>query len=796
MDSTETILVAEGQTTATNTTLIVEAKSSKGEDKPKCPEKTVVSTAATETVERRALFIDREDCKEDPSTEDSPKSIFADDAEENTNIQTSMKSERNHASLGGTNFNAGSAELYRNAQLQYSTVNIQQAWFQMPNPPLLYSSHIAQARQVPGSSHSCVSCEEVPSNEARIVVTVLKAMDEDSDTRLGSLEDSIPETPKQYYHWFGVTCDNIFKAYQTVYSRLDSVSFESSRSDDAFNTAIRKIRSREPFELWSLELDVLGHLKREDVDVGQDVFVQLFHVTKLLWVNLRDVGRIEPPVSQLVLFTSSPYCHVILILTLLKHPSSEQLKEWAESPERERRYTDFSKVAQRVAGKDRYASLYRNSDFRESDERRRLLVEGRASTTLFNCLSNACVKGCHEEHTAYLSLKPEDSESKDNRKGTDSTNDSNPSSPIQSFQWKCHMAFESTDTDSLIWLKVESSLQYVEFEDSNVSNETHVPGSYDSKPDDDDTTHPSAARMEPTPPLSPDGTKQQGVKRKRDPSPHPETAPVQKKAKTDSHQPTNINTPLTPLSTIELCPGILVGQYTRTHTIMKLADGCGNGHRISYLPMGRRPAEGTQDKWLSFSEIMEEEPYQTYKKLWILTSCRLIAEAVLKCPGPFDFDPKDRNQRFEQRLMFRLCKIDNPKEDGPVPYLRVIIENLTPPSEFGDAQTLQARRKSLLLSLGWILLLLVLDKQKRPSTKQLERMSDGDRLGLIKSMASDTESWMPEGYRQLVEHCADFFQTGQHQGDQITDSNFKERYYKDIVKPLRKMEMAVKKITR
>lgn len=361
------------------------------------------------------------------------------------------------------------------------------------------------------------------------------------------------------------------------------------------------------------------------------------------------------------------------------------------------------------------------------DELERLLRESVAAATLFQCFCSACPVNEHRGHTAYPSLAPNSSGSSETR-----------------------MAILSRvkKEKSLVWLRVVSGS----------SNEITAP--------------------EPQHKLE-----SNGLERRRSSD---AIMPPSKTCKTDAgpfstHQDDMVmNQTRHP---IQVCPEHFT-QYEEFEVLaMQMVDASNAFHKIYLLPADKRPPEKCKPVSLAKMLLERHKPQMAVgdtETLWKVQVARLIAEAVLR----FDC-PQTRCQWDKEGVMFYTLQTSN---FAPEPFLKVEIESYASGTAgMSDYDQLASGggngRSRMLLNLAFILLQLGLFA---PIEAPPNFFSNEQYRNYIIQEIRGKEAQILGDYLTVVRHCVGFSSLGEE--DAINREGFREKYYRTIILPLKKME--------
>ncbi|KAI8956057.1 hypothetical protein F4801DRAFT_525208 [Xylaria longipes] len=420
----------------------------------------------------------------------------------------------------------------------------------------------------------------------------------------------------------------------------------------------------------------------------------------------------------------------------------------------------------------------------------KLSTDAQASSHLKQCLCRMCPKGCHDSHTAYLSLEPNNVDVTPNDLAGERLSIGNEGAA--NIKWQCHMAFKSTVTkkDTLIWLKVVSKI--------NISPPPPIMPS-SARPPTDTTTESIE------PPLNVKSTNaisdQPSRKRKASPMPSEPVAKAQKTGPWDSPRHTDPALHLT--SSIELCPEFLTQHDMTKHAVMKMVDSGGVDHSMYYLAQEERSAYGLKN--ITLDELLANRQQPKYRPLMAsryskLRLARLIAEAVLR------FDLRDSDPAAVKNIFVHGLGV---KGAGGIAYQSLFADDVNLPSLF-LAITLKkqqeqaspstsllikpdegsgkdtARREQVLVDLGMILLRIGVDCDNQLDLRIDQVPVDLDeRRRFISASAACIQ--LNSLYIEAVQNCALFLESDAV----MTDEVFRDKFFCGIVQPLKLSEKAI-----
>ncbi|KAK2035956.1 hypothetical protein LZ31DRAFT_485153 [Colletotrichum somersetense] len=217
---------------------------------------------------------------------------------------------------------------------------------------------------------------------------------------------------------------------------------------------------------------------------------------------------------------------------------------------------------------------------------------------------------------------------------------------------------------------------------------------------------------------------------------------------------------------------------------MKMTDDGGYSHDVFHLPRDKRPIHDTKlSNPVSLSDFLGKgQLKRQYDRLCstksIIRVSRLIAEAVLR------FDLRDRDPSPEDSVVFYISP-----NNGLAPFLeRVITRPKLPSAAAEDGNNPSQQRSLQLLKLGEILLQLGLPKSQRMRSPPLEPKG---RRTFIKSAVPSVATNINQNFSNVIIACVDFSADYEDTSRWLEES-FNEKFYRNIVQPLKNMERVLK----
>lgn len=387
----------------------------------------------------------------------------------------------------------------------------------------------------------------------------------------------------------------------------------------------------------------------------------------------------------------------------------------------------FDELAQRLIGEqpNRQKDL---SYMFSPEEFQRLSCESIATATLFQCFCKACPR--HQRHTAYLSLESSNSAAPGTR-----------------------MAILSSGPKEKdpVWLRVVSM----------------APQRPSGRAADDVECTPETGKR----------------KRRRSSD---GLAPPSKLRKTVTASPSvpehdgHVGTGALSQNPIQVCPEYLAQHEEAELLVMQMVDASSAFHKFYFLPADERPPADCEPVSLHKMLLQHNRrivPIGNTQILWKVQIARLIAEAALQ----FDW-PETRCHWGREDIIFYTRQ---PSSDILGPFLKVEIESRShntnttgseqPPSGGG-----QTRR---LLNLAFTLLQVGLFKPIEPPPDWYDDIWYRDYI--VKEI-SRGEAQITGDYKTVVRQCTELAAAAG--GADIDKEDFRKRYYRYIISPLKGME--------
>ncbi|KAH8744204.1 hypothetical protein F5883DRAFT_590731 [Diaporthe sp. PMI_573] len=387
----------------------------------------------------------------------------------------------------------------------------------------------------------------------------------------------------------------------------------------------------------------------------------------------------------------------------------------------------FDDLAQPLIGKYPNTQKHPRHEFRV-EEFQRLSCESIATATLFQCFCKACPR--HHRHTAYLSLESSNSAAPGTR-----------------------MAILSSGPKEKdpIWLRVVSMAPQRPCRKTADDMEwTPEPGKHKRRRSSDGLAPPS--KLPKTAAASPGAPEHDG----------------------------HVGIDILPRNLIQFCPEYLAQHEEAELLVMQMVDASSAFHKFYFLPADERPPANCEPVSLHKMLLQDHRrivPIGNTQILWKVQVARLIAEAALQ----FDW-PETRCRWGREDIIFYMRQ---PPSDILGPFLKVEIESWShttnttsgeqPPSGGG-----QTRR---LLNLAFTLLQVGLFKPIEPPP---ESYNDRMYRDYIVHMLSTGEAQITGDYNTVVRQCTELAAAAA--GADIDREDFRKRYYRDIISPLKGME--------
>ncbi|KAI0904698.1 hypothetical protein F4823DRAFT_614099 [Ustulina deusta] len=418
-----------------------------------------------------------------------------------------------------------------------------------------------------------------------------------------------------------------------------------------------------------------------------------------------------------------------------------------------------------------------------------LSSDARTTSQFKKCLCRVCPEGCHNYHTAYLSLEPDNLGNARGISAAGSPTARTEGNPV--IIWQCDMAFKSTVTkrDTLIWLKVKSNMNTVSHPPSNIAS------SLCTSFDNDEASNTELQK--------PHAIADRPSRKHRASSMPPE--PAFKALKTHLGQSHSDTDPAVGIaSRIELCPEFLAQHDATEHAVMKMADSSGCEHSIFYLAQEERSMYGA--KSITLDELLRSRHEAKHRSFLgglfsKLRLARVIAEAMLR------FDLRDSDRAPEKSIFvhglsakrtagYSVAGLAPFSVDAMKPglFLAITLEKqqqqciATVPSagslgaSSNEGAGKAAGRASVLVNLGMILLRIGTERDD-----QLDHapMGSDQMREFISANAEKTQ--INPLYADAVRACAWFFEDD----DVTTDEVFRDRFFSKIVQPLKFCERLI-----
>ncbi|KZL64250.1 hypothetical protein CI238_00657 [Colletotrichum incanum] len=571
-----------------------------------------------------------------------------------------------------------------------------------------------------------------------------RCVEDDSSSPLAevceALSSSTPSTLKEYQGCFDTVANNIGSSYKDILSQIKRIR-RSKTTRERLRSDV--MTQRDVYAVISSALVKTLDNRASPTDASENsLFVACFRIytaIKELWFQLQQVQLAIRKIGSKSENRSVP-------------AEAQKAELEAAITDLSLKLDDFKRHARQVI-KDKSPPKPTTQEASDVEMKniQRLSIEGQVSTLLHQCLCQACSERCHPTHYAYLSLEPEHGNGKPSK---------NPGDPEQ-MTWKCHMAFKSTITKktSLIWLRVESSLV-----------NTRIPSdeAFETRDADLEVVSGSSGHSRT---LTPNPKKRRAESMA--------VGPSQKALKTEIGQcARRVSAPSPPTSLdrgFQVCPEVF-GQYDIPDSfVMNMVDNSGTDHHLFCLPKDERPVPGDKSgKPIALSDILGSRR----SKFWIIRISRLIAEAVLR------FDLKDSDPSPEDSVVFYKSA-----EHDLAPFLERVIRKPTAISyAVDDDEHSSGPRSVLLLNLAQILLQLGLIGLPTPEKLRGIPQNETERRSYISEKAPSACINMGDAYSQVILSCVEFSTWEKHM---YGNENFKEQYYRSIVKPLKGMEDAL-----
>ncbi|KAH6648702.1 hypothetical protein BKA67DRAFT_575565 [Truncatella angustata] len=232
---------------------------------------------------------------------------------------------------------------------------------------------------------------------------------------------------------------------------------------------------------------------------------------------------------------------------------------------------------------------------------------------------------------------------------------------------------------------------------------------------------------------------------------------------------------------IQVCPEYLAQHEEPELLAMQMVDASSAFHRIYFLPADERPPENCEPVSLYKMLLERPDPQIAHRNaqtgtLWKVQVARLIAEAALR----FDW-PETRCQWGRDDVIFYTLQ---PSSHILGPFLKVEIESQVHGTNAIPEQPASGgRQRRTLLNLAFILLQIGLFKPIEPPP---ESWNDDQYRGYIIQEIMRNDAQILGDYITVVRQCAEL---ASPVGEvNIDKEEFREKYYRLIVSPLRMME--------